>query len=306
MRSAKAIIAPCRPVPPAALSRQPLRGAEQAAGAARARLAPRFPRPGPAKAPAQARGGGRRERPPGPALPLAARDRLQPADWRSRSPCRRRRSGLNSNRHRERPRRHRAAAGRAPRPAPSPAPSRHARIASVSKQVGTGATTAGTQLSRRRAGANYLNRIPEGPRPTVAANEQWPWSRPAAGAARGEEGLGRWARAGGRARAGPRGGRRRDAPKGRSRRRRGRREPAEGGHRRRLPARLARPGASPPAFPAKASLLPPRRSGGNGDADRRGGCRSLRLRSGGRMQQAGGEMGTGDKVMPRFPLVLLR
>lgn len=258
MRSAKAIIAPCRPVPPAALSRQPLRGAEQAAGAARARLAPRFPRPGPAKAPAQARGGGRRERPPGPALPLAARDRLPPADWRSRSPCRRRRSGLNSNRHRERPRprRHRQgggrAAGRAPRPAPSPAPSRHARIASVSKQVGTGATTAGTQLSRRRAGANYLNRIPEGPRPTVAANEQWPWSRPAAGAARGEEGLGRWARAGGRARAGPRGGRRRDAPKGRSRRRRGRREPAEGGHRRRLPARLARPG---PGHLRRLSLL---------------------------------------------------
>lgn len=52
------------------------------------------------------------------------------------------------------------------------------------------------------------------------------------------------------------------------------------------------PAAFPTGFPANAPLLPPRRT----DADR--GCRPLRLRGGGRMQEAGGDMGTGDKVRP--------
>lgn len=125
-------------------------------------------------------------------------------------------------------------------------------------------------------------RTPPRRRPPIGGAAPW-----AAGAARAGLGGAGPLGAGRRARAGR--AQRREAP-GRSR------AAAGSGHGNR-PRRAGGPAAFPTGFPANAPLLPPRRT----DADRGGGCRPLRLRGGGRMQEAGGDMGTGDKVRPGSP-----
>lgn len=245
----------------------------------------RFPRREPAKPrapPAPARGGGRRERPASATLPLAARGAEPPGDWPGRPALPWRLSGLNSNRHRERPRgaagrRHRAGTGSAPAPLRA-APTRRAAGGRPSRSGGDG--------SRGAAVA-----------PTVGTgSRKGPARRRRRAGGRGA-GPGRWAAGAGRAQ-------RREATR-RPRRRPGRREGAEG-----VAAAACPPGwpvtGVPAGFPANASLLPPRRSGGTCDAERRGGCRLLRLRGGGRMQQAGGEMGTDGKVSAPVRLAPLR